>query len=153
MENDENIDLKTDDASDVASERKDNRFKDLSDKVKSTSEERDKLATEKAEAEKERDFFKGFSNQVAKYPAAAELQDKILEKVKAGYEVEDATVAILNREGKLTPQPQAKPGSPAGGSATNTMKGGGEKPLGEMTRDEKRAQLVESEKRGDISMN
>lgn len=142
--------------------KQDKRIKDLSEKVRLTAEERDerdKLIKERdeqlAKANKEIDFFKNFSPLTSKYQAAGEFQDKIKEKVMAGYEVEDATVAVLSKEGKLTapvvPPPPKE--NPAGGSAINTIKTGDEKPLSEMTRDEKRAALLEAEARGDISLS
>lgn len=132
--------------------RSDNRIKDLSEKVKTTAEERDKFAQEKADAEaavqaakKETDFYKGFSAINSKYPGASEYQDKILEKVNAGYEMEDAAISILAKEGKLT-TPAERVESPAGGSAATSMANPDDKPLAEMTRDEKRAKLEEIER-------
>ena len=63
----------------------------------------------------------------------------------SGYTVEDATVAVLAKEGKLTgmPTPQPPVENPAGGSAITNL-GGGEKSLNEMSRDEKRAALVDA---------
>ncbi len=140
------------------------RNQTLSKKVAETAKERDEArqAQEKAEAErvsalKEVEFYKDFSTQTSKYTGATEYQDAIKEKVMSGYTVEDATVAVLAKEGKLPnmqPAPVEPPiGSPAGGSATTTMTAPGEKSIGEMTRDEKRAQLVELESRGDISLS
>lgn len=136
------------------------RIKNLSSKVKSASEERDtaKAAVETAEtarlaAEKERDFFKEFSSTNAKYPAASEYQDQIKEKVLAGYTVEDATVSVLNKEGKFTPTVQQAPQqNVAGGSAPNQVLQTGNKPVSDMSRDERRQALVEAEARGDISI-
>src|SRR3990167_6846125 len=86
------------------------RITTLSSKVKKTAEQRDAEAEARKEAEaktvvaeQERDFFKGFSTVSTKYPAAPEYQDKIWEKVKGGYSVEDAAVSVLNAEGKLVP--------------------------------------------------
>ena len=127
------------------------RIKDLSRKVKLTSEERDekdRLLSERDEqlatVGKERDFFKDFSGNIAKYPQASEYQEAIKEKVMSGYTVEDATVAVLAKEGKFTntPEPEPPKENPAGGSAVTNVSG--EKSLGEMTKDEKRAALVES---------
>ena len=126
-----------------------NRLKDLSEKNKLTIKERDELAEAKAKVEaeretlaKERDFFKDFSATSAKYPNATEYQDAILEKVKGGYTVEDATISILAKEGKFQPAIASIPReNPAGGSATNTLKGDGEKGIGEMTQAERRAKL------------
>lgn len=132
--------------------RPDNRFKDLSDKVKTTAEERDaeKLKAEKAEADKNAakkdvEFYKNFNTTASKHPGATDYQDQIKEKVDAGYELEDATVSVLAREGKLT-NSSVQRDSPAGGSAATAMKSGGEKELSEMTRDEKRAALEEVER-------
>ena len=127
------------------------RIKDLSKKVKLTSEERDEKDRIIKERDgqlttigKERDFFKDFSGNIAKYPQASEYQDAIKEKVMLGYTVEDATVSILNKEGKLqaTPPPVSPKENPAGGSAVANI-GGGEKSISEMSRDEKRAKLEE----------
>lgn len=141
--------------------RTEERIKDLSSKVKSTSEERD-AANAKAEseaaarlvAEKERDFFSSFTDSIAKYPTAPQYRDKIKEKVMAGYSVEDATVAVLNAEGKLVPQvaPAPAPAPAAGGSAVNQLPQTGSKSVSEMSRDEKRQNLMEAEKRGDIAV-
>ena len=134
------------------------RIKDLSKKVKLTSDERDELAKAKTQLEedkaiisKERDFYMSFSDSVGKYPDAKDFKEKIKEKVLAGYDVEDATISVLTREGKLNqaPAPVEKE-KVAGGSAPNQIKGGA-KPLSEMTREEKRAALVDAEARGDIS--
>lgn len=130
------------------------RFKDLSEKVRLTAEERDekeRLLKEKEEAlaqkEKEVEFFKNFSQITSKYTGAGEYQDKIHEKYMAGYDVEDAAIAILAKEGKYTPEIKAEPKeSPAGGSAPNTMTGGAvDKPLSEMQADEKREALLKLE--------
>lgn len=134
------------------------RIKNLSEKVKLTSEERDELARAKQSLEQEKqalskevEFFKNFNPLVTKYQEAANYQDKIREKVIAGYDVEDATISILAKEGKLTGfTPKAE--SPAGGSAPNAITGGVEKTISEMSREEMRAALIEAEKRGDISL-
>lgn len=134
-----------------------NRFQELSEKVKLTSQERDELAKAKQtlEAEnssisKERDFYKDFSINVPKYPNASEYQDKILEKVKAGYSTEDAIVSVLAKEGKLTPQEATKQSTPtiAGGSAPTTVDGG--KNLKDWSTDEKFNALKEAEASGDL---
>lgn len=137
------------------------RITNLSSKVKETSQQRDDALAKAAEAdakvaaaEKERDFYAGFSGLAGKYPAATEFTDKIKEKVMSGYSPEDATVAVLNSEGRLsaTPTPPAPLAPAAGGSASYTPPSQGDKSVGEMTRDEKRAKLVELESRGDISL-
>ena len=125
------------------------RIRDLSGKVKDIAAERDAETKAKAEAtdratkaEKERDFFKGFAATTSKYPAASEYQDKIREKVMGGYDIEDATVSILAREGKLT-SPRAEQKSPVGGSAVTNPVGGGDKQISEMSHEEKRKILEE----------
>ena len=141
------------------------RIKDLSEKVRLTSEERDekdKLLKEQgdknSELQKERDFYAGFSDVVSSNPAAKDHKDDILAKVKSGYTVEDATFAVLGKAGKLgqpsTPEPPPpQKENPAGGSAPNQPMMGGAKPVNQMTRDEKRAALVEAEARGDLGVN
>ena|SRR3990167_3258408 len=137
------------------------RIKSLSSKVKTASEERDaaKTAQEAAEvakqsAEKERDFYASFADSVTKYPAASEFRDKIKDKVLAGYSPEDATVSVLNAEGKLTPTVEPAPvaAPAAGGSAVNQLPDFSNKTAAEMTQVERRAALVEAEKRGDIGL-
>ena len=127
------------------------RITNLSQKVELTAKERDELAAAKqaieAEREaalKERDFYKNFNQQAAKYPGAIEYQDQILEKVKAGYSEEDATIAVLAKEGKFTPPaPKVEEQAPiAGGSATTTVQG--PKPTSDMSQEERRAKLAEA---------
>lgn len=136
-----------------------NRFEKLSEKVILTSKEKDEaLAKAQAEAEarvnaeKERDFYKDFSANVSKYPNASEYQDKILEKVKIGYTTEDAMVAVLAKEGKLTSEAPQAPQVPTpqveGGSASTTISG--DKDISQMTSDEKLAALTEADKKGDL---
>jgi hypothetical protein len=119
--------------------------------AKSRAEAEAKVQT----AEKERDFYASFSDSISKYPSANEHKDAIKEKVMSGYTVEDATVSVLAKEGKLgsvqAPPPPRQ--SPAGGSASNQIGSNGSKPLGEMTREEKRQAILDAESRGDISNN
>lgn len=137
------------------------RIKDLSAKVKLTSTERDELKAakeqsdaEKAAALKEVEFYKGFNTMTSKYQGAGEFQDKIKEKVMAGYDMEDATVSILNREGKLNSpisEPARPKDSPAGGSAATTLRSN-EKTFSEMDRSERRQALADLEREdGSIS--
>ena len=138
------------DLDEVQDNPQDKRIKDLSGKVRTIAEERDE-ALKKAEASeadkasqaKEIEFLKSFNTLSPKYPGASEYQDQIREKVLAGYDSEDAVVAVLNKEGKLTPEASEvpEPEFPAGGSAVNTVK----EKSGEMTTDEKRAKLMENE--------
>lgn len=156
---DEELDLELESEEDKIN-RVEKRIKSLSEKVKLTSEERDELAkakeaeaTARANAEKERDFYKGFNQVSAKYPGASDYQDKILEKVNAGYDVEDATISILAKEGKFTPaQPKTESERAAGGSASIGITGKAEKSPNEMTQDERRAQLMELEAKGELHL-
>lgn len=134
------------------------RIKSLSEKVKLTSEERDEKAklleqrdAQLADVSKERDFLKGFNQVSAKYQGASEYQDKIYEKVKAGYDVEDAAISILAKEGKYTPSPVERE-TAAGGSAANVVSKGGSKDLKDMSRDEMRAALKEAEAKGEFTI-
>ena len=134
------------------------RITSLSNKVKTTAEERDVATKAKAEAEakaiemeKERDFYASFSDSATKYPGAIEYKDQIKEKVLAGYSVEDATVSVLNREGKFQPQPvNIERDIVAGGSSVNKITQQSSKSLNEMTRDEKRQALIEADNRGEL---
>lgn len=124
--------------------KNDNRFRTLAEKLKSTSQERDTERLAKQSLEKEVGFYKGFGAVATKYPDAASFQDKIREKVNAGYELEDATIAILHKEGKFN-TPAAKvveKESPAGGSAVNQLPQG-QKTIADMSKEEKRAALKE----------
>jgi len=128
--------------------RSDNRIQDLANKVKDTAAERDAANLAKEEAEKELNFYKGFSRISSKpeYQAASEYQDKIKEKVLSGYDMEDAAISVLGKAGKLgnfTAPAQRE--SPTGGSATTNMNQGGDKTIAEMTRAEKREALLQGE--------
>ncbi len=160
MENEINLDLSELDQVEVNAENKlkvKNRFEKLSEKVITTSKERDEAVAKmkaeadlKATAERERDFYKGFSTSVSQYPQAAQYQDKIWEKVKGGYTHEDAMVAVLAKEGKLggaVQQPIMQPNI-AGGSAPTIMEG--VKSISEMSSAEKLAALTEAEKSGEL---
>lgn len=153
--NDLDLDLETQDNKGSLPEQ---RIKELSNKVKLTSKERDELAesnkqaTARAEsATKEVEFYKGFSTLAGTYPNASEHTDEIKAKVLAGYTVEDATVSVLAKQGKLTSTPQERQ-SAAGGSATNPPGKSGPKELKDMSRDEKRQALMDAEARGDIGV-
>jgi hypothetical protein len=135
------------------------RIRGLNEKVKLTQKERDERDTllkqkddELISAKKEVEFYSKFSDSTAKYSGAHEFKDKIREKVMQGYDVEDATVAVLAREGKLaTPAAQqAERDTVAGGSATTAMKGDANKQLHEMSREEKRSALMEGDSKGDL---
>lgn len=158
------LDLELDDSnleSDEDKQRKDSeralkRNKDLSDKLKMEAEARAKAEEEANLSKKEAEFYKNFNLLVSKYQGAAEYQEQIMDRAMKGYDTEEATLAVLAKEGKYTPpapepQPEPIPESPAGGSAVNAIPAGGEKPLSELTSEEKQAQLEEALNRGDIS--
>lgn len=150
---------------DITNQNKvEDRIRNLSQKVKDKADEADANAKARTEAEtralnaeKERDFYSSFADVVSQYPGAREHKDEILAKVKLGYSTDDAAVSILNKAGKLNPtqapQPKIERAAVAGGSAVNPAPTGGNKPLNEMSREEKRQMLMEAEQRGDISMS
>ncbi len=116
------------------------RNEQLSGKVKIERDKAEEAITAQQTAEVERDFYKGFSETTSKYPQAAEHSDAILEKVKAGYPIEDATVSVLNSEGKLIPQKEDKE-VVAGGSAT-TNPPDSEKPSSDMSQADIKEELI-----------
>jgi len=133
------------------------RIKSLSEKVRTTAEERDAAAKTAAEAEaariaaeKERDFYANYSENVAKYPEAVDFKDEIREKVLKGYAMDDAIVATLAKAGKFAPEttpqepvaPAEPPASPAGGSAATIITQ--PKTVDDMTSSEKRSALEEA---------
>lgn len=125
------------------------RIKQLSEKVRLTSEERDekekllKETTEKLSVlEKENSFNSTFVDVLGTYSQAKDHRDEIKAKVLAGYTVEDATLAVLGKAGKLggTLTPTYTP-QVAGGSAATTMTNSANKEVKDMTQAERRAQL------------
>lgn len=139
--------------------RSEQRIKNLSSKVKEQAQETatEREAREKAEtradaAEKKAEFLESFAGVAAKFPNASEYREAIQEKVLSGYSVEDATVAVLNTEGKLLPQDQTTEAESAlGGSASMPPLGGEQKSTNDMTLDEKRAKLMEADQRGELA--
>lgn len=158
MEN-ENLNLTEMDKIEAETEEKlqtKDRFQKLSEKGYQTAKERDEAiakakteADNRIKAEKERDFYKDFSQVSSRYPQAASYQDKILEKVNSGYTTEDATISILAKEGKLQPiTADTRSYNVAGGSASTAMSDTGEKPIKDMSQDERRNALMQAEKEG-----
>lgn len=117
------------------------RITELSDKVKTAAGERDTEKAGREAAERERDFYKGFSETVATNPSAKDHQDEIKEKVLKGYSVQDATFAVLGAAGKLGGQAPVATPQVAGGSATTTVTNQLQKSPTEMTQAERRTQL------------
>ena len=150
-------DVQLDEQEDVQQENKvEKRIKQLSNKVKLTSNERDELAKANKKLEAERDSaikeekFSSSFTENPHYQVAKDYKDKIKEKVSGGYSVEDAVVAVLAKEGKLDAIKATE--NPAGGSATNPPMTRDIKPLNDMTREEKREQVLKAIDRGDISL-
>lgn len=153
-----NLDLDETNSEEIIN-RKDKRIKSLSEKYEISEKEKADLAKAKEEAEakaqaalKEADFFKGFNQVSTKYQGATEYQDKIREKVMAGYDVEDATVSVLNKEGKFIPTPPGEERQPiaAGGSASIGITDNLEKKPSEYTRAELKSALKELESKGEF---
>ena len=159
--NDENIDLSLDELDEAKEQAEQklkakNRFEQLSTQVieeKKRNEELAKKAEDAErkvlEAEKKAQFLENFSNVTSKYPNASEYREQILEKVSKGYDVQDATIAVLANEGKLGGGSHAPLENVAGGSATLQFTSG-EKDITDMSLDEKREALIEADKRGDL---
>lgn len=132
----------------VDTSRAEERIKQLSDKVESTSKERDeklKLIEERdvkiASLERENTFNTGFGDILSTHSSAKDHKDEIREKVLAGMNVEDATYAVLGKAGKLVQPTQPLP-NPAGGSASMSISHTGDKPIADMTQEERRSQLA-----------
>ena len=124
------------------------RIKQLSEKVRLTAEERDekdtllKVTNEKlATLEKENSFNSSFVDMLGTYSGAKDHKDEIKAKVLAGYTVEDATLAVLGKAGKLGMTTQSSQTQVAGGSAATTMSSSGHKETKDMSQQERRAQL------------
>lgn len=120
--------------------RANERITELSDKVKTEAEARQKAETERAAAESRAAFAEGFADVVAANPAAKDHKDEIKDKVLKGYTVEDATYAVLGKAGKLGSAP-APAAQVAGGSAPTTAVVDSKKEPGQMSQAERRAQL------------
>ncbi len=136
-----------------------NRYQQLANDKRTLSQEKEELTKQKAEAEgkvnqleKEKEFFKTFSQLSSKHPEASNYQDQILERVNKGYDPEEATLAVLAKEGKLgnQPQPQAQPPRAEGGSAVTNVSLG-EKAVNDLTPAERLEALRELEKSGELA--
>ena len=101
------------------------------------------------------EFENGFNVASNKYPHAVEYKDKILERVKSGMSVDEATVLILHGEGKLQTRDQIESDAgrreSVGGSADFQPPKGQKRPE-EMTIEEQRAALVEEERKGTFKL-
>lgn len=125
------------------------RIKQLSNKVETTAKERDDEKALRAqdqqriaELERENSFSTNYADMLSTYPSAKDHKDDIKGKVMSGYTVEDATLAVLGKAGKLGSAPP--PPRVAGGSADTAMSGGASKEMKDMTQAEKRAVLEQN---------
>lgn len=140
--------------------RSEERIRKLSSKVKenaqetATEREARQAAEARAEAaEKKAEFLDAFTGVSTRFPGASEYRDAIQEKVLAGYTVEDATVAVLNAEGKLLPsqEPAPEADSPVGGSAVTPSLDTSNRGIDSLSTEEKRAKLLEADARGEVA--
>jgi hypothetical protein len=135
------------------------RFKELSAKASEALSQRDLAANEKkaaedraAAAEKDRDFFMSFSDMVSKYPNAKDHREDIRTKYLSGYDIEDATISTLAKNGKLSTDDETRH-NVAGGSAATTMTDSSDgKSTKNLSTQEKWSALREAEQRGEIGM-
>jgi hypothetical protein len=122
------------------------RIQDLSNKVKTASEERDAEKLARQEAEKKVAFAEGFVDVISQNPAAKDFKEDIRAKVMGGYSMEDATYAVLGKAGKLGQQAQpVESQEVAGGSASTVITQTEEKTATTMTQAERRAALADSQ--------
>lgn len=123
------------------STRGEERITQLSEKVRLEAEAREKAEARATAAEKKAAFAEGYADMVATNPAAKEFKADIEAKVMTGYTVEDATFAVLGKAGKLGASAPTMQ-NPAGGSASTVTPQSAEKPVSEMSQEERRAQLA-----------
>jgi hypothetical protein len=128
------------------------RITDLSSKVKTASDERDAALARVEAAEKKAAFATDFVEVAAEFAAAREHKADIEAKVMSGYTVKDATFAVLGAAGKLG-APKVERTPIAGGSASTNITIQSNKPATDMTREERRAALIEAERKGDLGLS
>lgn len=101
-------------------------------------------------------FNNEFKDQVATFPLAKDHEDDIKAKVKAGYSTEDATVAVLQKEGKLKTADQISSEENKGtdlGGRTPPNNNLDKKDNGaEKTADELAEELKEFERKGEFKL-
>jgi len=128
---------------------------DLSKKLDESEEKRRK---DKAESDKkiaDLQFENDFNKVTNKYPNAPELKDKIKEKVDAGIPIEDASVIVLNAEGKLITREEmiaAEAAHNSIGGSMDTQPPRGSKRPEEMTTEELRNELIKEEAKGTFKL-
>lgn len=137
-----------------------NRFQQLANDKRTLSQEKELEVKARTDAEakatlaeKNLEFYKTFSSLSAKHPEATNYQEQILERVNKGYDPEEATLAVLAKEGKLGNQTQFQPAprtpTAEGGSAITNVSIEN-KSVDELSMDEKLTQLREMEKTGEL---
>lgn len=138
-----------------------NRIKSLAAKVAEEARGKEEAQAKTAEAEaralaaeKSLEFVNAFSEVTSKYQGATEFRTEIEEKVSKGYSIEDATVSVLNANGKLIPQVEGMTVAPitqaGGGSAPTVLPNSNERTAHEMSQDERREELLKPERAADI---
>lgn len=121
-------------------------------KAETLAKEKGEIEAKMALMEKETAFLNSFSDVSTKFPTASEFKEKIKEKVMtSGYSVDDATVAVLHAEGRLSSSPTQQ-ANVAGGSAPIQITNQANKPVNEMTQTEKWSALKQAEKEGLIGL-
>ncbi len=158
MEDDLNVDLdQIENNADKQLQAK-NRFQQLANDKRTLAQEKEVLEAKNKEIEakslqleKQAEFYKTFNQVSSKYPEATNYQDKIKEKVEQGYDLEDATVSVLNKEGKLSGGPitPVRPQAEGGSAVTNVSEG--DKSLNEMSMGDKLEALKELERSGELA--
>jgi hypothetical protein len=101
------------------------------------------------------EFENEFKDIVSTYPYAADLRDKIQEKVNAGIPIKDAAITVLHSEGKLETREQitsANAGQESLGGSTDIQAPKGSKRIEEMSTEEMRAALVAEEAKGTFKL-
>lgn len=147
----------------------DSKNEKIEQEQKQLIEKVDKTASEIEKMKNDREFE--FISQ--RYPAATELKDKILEKVKAGMSITDASVLVLHENQKLQTRDEVDSDEAAraniGGSANTMIRGGNPKveeavrkmnaPGGKITEEELtgiqstlRDALMEEERKGTLRL-
>lgn len=157
--NDNNNDLTLDELDQIDAESAQklqvkDRYAKLSENLtterKAREEAEAKLKAEaeaRANLEREKDFLKTFNQVTAKHPEAVNYQDQIMERVNKGLDAEEATVAVLFKEGKLAPMGSGVTTtaiSAEGGSAMTRVDS--DRSMGELTASEKLSALADLEK-------
>lgn len=133
-----------------------NKEPDITSANNQEVEEANKKAREAEERAANAEFKSGFMEVTSTYPLASEYEDAIKEKVKAGYSVDDATVAVLQKEGKLKTKAEidreSNRGRDLGGSAASpdlSNRGSDKEP----TVDEAAQAFKDAEARGEIKLS